>query len=172
MKNPFLILLSILTLQAGYSQTLRSILLEQIKTTHNNKDWFVPINASIEGLTADQASWNDGSGNHSIAQLTNHLIFWNLQQLAKMKGEKAPAFNGDNNETFSSVDKTTWESSVKRIDSVMIQLEKLLQTASESNLKKWATNFAHIATHNAYHTGQILYIRKEQHSWDEAKGVK
>ncbi|MEP7269213.1 MAG: hypothetical protein ABI844_16450 [Saprospiraceae bacterium] len=86
------------------TDTLRSILLEQLKTTHNNKDWFVPINQAIEGLTSEQASWTDGSGNHSIAQLTNHLIFWNQQQLSNFKGEKKGAFSGDNNETFSTVD--------------------------------------------------------------------
>src|SRR5215510_12508146 len=67
--------------------TLKSILLEQLKTTHNNKDWFVPANIAVQGLTAEQATWTDGKGNHSIGQLANHLVFWNLQVLAKFKGE-------------------------------------------------------------------------------------
>ncbi|MEP6937737.1 MAG: hypothetical protein ABI871_06680, partial [Chthoniobacterales bacterium] len=29
-----------------------------------------------------------------------------------------------------------------------------------------------ISTHNAYHTGQILYVRKLQGSWNPANGVK
>lgn len=29
-----------------------------------------------------------------------------------------------------------------------------------------------MGTHNAYHTGQIIYIRKQQGWWDEKKGVK
>ena len=33
--------------------TLRSILLEQLRTTHNEKDWFVPIDIAVEGLTAE-----------------------------------------------------------------------------------------------------------------------
>src|SRR5689334_13393405 len=45
--------------------TLRSSLLEQLRTTHDRKDWFVPANLAVEGLTAKQASWTDGSGNHS-----------------------------------------------------------------------------------------------------------
>ena len=31
--------------------TLKSILLEQLRTTHNQKDWFVPVNVALEGLT-------------------------------------------------------------------------------------------------------------------------
>jgi hypothetical protein len=39
-------------------------------------------------------------------------------------------------------------------------------------LKEWASNIAHIGAHNAYHTGQIISVRKLQGSWDAAKGVK
>jgi hypothetical protein len=31
--------------------TLKSILLEQLRTTHNQKEWFVPANTAVEGLT-------------------------------------------------------------------------------------------------------------------------
>jgi hypothetical protein len=31
---------------------------------------------------------------------------------------------------------------------------------------------AHAGAHNAYHIGQILYVRRLQGSWDPAKGVK
>jgi hypothetical protein len=72
--------------------TLRSILLEQLRTTHNEKDWFVPISVAVEGLTAEQASWKDGGGNHSVGQLTNHLLFWNKRELLKFKGEPEEKF--------------------------------------------------------------------------------
>ena len=67
--------------------TLRSILLDQLQTTHNKKDWFVDGNTAVAGLTPEQASWTDGKGNHSVGQLANHLVFWNRRSLAKFKGE-------------------------------------------------------------------------------------
>ena len=70
--------------------TLKGVLLEQLQTTHNKKDWFAPASVAVEGLTAEQASWSDGKGNHSIGQLAAHLVFWNRQQLAKFKGEQPP----------------------------------------------------------------------------------
>src|SRR5271169_5030613 len=76
--------------------TLKGVLLEQLRTTHNEKDWFVPANVAVEGITAEQAKWTDGSGNHSIGQLTNHLVFWNKQELAKFKGETPEKFSGNN----------------------------------------------------------------------------
>ena len=82
--------------QKDTAVSLKTILLEQLRTTHNVKDWFVPVDSAIAGLTAAQAMWKDSTENHSIAQLTNHLIFWNEQILAKFKGEKPATFNGDN----------------------------------------------------------------------------
>jgi hypothetical protein len=35
-----------------------------------------------------------------------------------------------------------------------------------------APTIANICTHNAYHIGQIVYVRKLQGSWNPDKGVK
>src|SRR4030095_13681036 len=106
MRKLIIILMAIAS-TAVYAQekkapTLKSILLEQLKTTHNVKDWFVPVNIAMEGLTPEQVKWTDGSGNHSIGQLASHLIFWNLQQLNSFKKLPQPAFDGNNDETFNS----------------------------------------------------------------------
>ena len=44
--------------------------------------------------------------------------------------------------------------------------------ADEAKLKSWAPTIANISTHNAYHTGQIIFVRKLQGLWDPEKGVK
>ncbi len=150
--------------------TLKSILLDQLRGTHDKEEWFVPVKIAIEGLTPEQATWKDDTDNHSIAQLVNHLIFWNQQQLAKFKGEKPAPFSGDNKETFS--DKASWETSVKQIDDVLKAWEKAIEDADEAKLSKWYSTIAKVSTHNAYHTGQIIYIRKMRRNWDPEKGVK
>jgi hypothetical protein len=152
--------------------TLRSILLEQLQTTHKTQDWFVPPSLAVAGLTAEQASWKDSSGNHSIGQLANHLVFWNTESLAKLTGKEPPKFSGDNNETFNNFDAKSWATTVAQLDTVMTEIEKFVETADEATLEKNASRIAHIGTHNAYHTGQIIYIRREKGWWDNAKGVK
>ena len=42
--------------QKDSTPTLKSILLEQLSTTHNVKDWFVPPVLAVQGLTAQQAA--------------------------------------------------------------------------------------------------------------------
>jgi uncharacterized damage-inducible protein DinB len=158
--------------QTPAAPTLKSILLEQLKSTHYIKDWFVPVDSAIAGLTAEQANWTDGKGNHSIAQLTNHLIFWDERSLIQFRGEKPGKYDGNNDETFATVDAKTWPATVKKIDEVLTQLEKVIEAADEAKLTKLYSTIAHISAHNAYHIGQILYVRKLQGVWDPSKGVQ
>jgi hypothetical protein len=152
--------------------TLRSSLLEQLRTTHNQKDWFVPIDVAVDGLTPDQANWKDSAGNHSVGQLTYHLLFWNARELAKFTGKPEGKFSGNNDETFTNFDAKQWADTVKQLDQVMTGLEKFVETTDDQTLQKFAPEIARIGTHNAYHVGQIVFVRKEQGSWNPEKGVK
>lgn len=176
MKN-LLVVFLLITITAVPAQntttpTLKSILLAQLHSTHDVKDWFVPANVALEGLTPEQAKWTDGSGNHSVGQLANHLIFWNMQQLLKFKNLPQPAFDGNNDETFNSFDSKNWKATVQRLDSVLTAIEKEVEAADDTKLQNWYNNLAHINTHNAYHIGQMIFVRKLQGSWDSNKGVK
>ncbi|HEV2118078.1 MAG TPA: DinB family protein [Terriglobales bacterium] len=152
--------------------TLKGILLEQLRSTHNKAEWFVPANTAVAGLTAEQASWTDGKGNHSVGQLVNHLIFWDRRNLEKFEGKPVEKYNGNNDETFTSFNSKQWSAAVKQLDEVMSEWENAVASADEGKLQSWYSIIAHIGTHNAYHIGQIIYVRKEQGSWNPANGVK
>jgi uncharacterized damage-inducible protein DinB len=177
MRHSFLLLALAFALPA-YSQdqkpnpTLKSILLEQLRSTHNKAEWFVPANTAVEGLTAEQASWTDGKGNHSVGQLAYHLVYWDRRSLQKFKGEVQDKFDGNNDETFNNFDAKKWDALVKQLDEVMTDWEKAVESADDVKLKDSYSEIAHIGTHNAYHIGQIVYVRKEQGSWNPEKGVK
>jgi uncharacterized damage-inducible protein DinB len=152
--------------------TLRGILLEALHDTHDQEDWFVPANVAVAGLTAEQAKWSPGAGNHSVGQLAYHLWYWNSRELADFKGEKLPPFDGNNNETFDNFTAAQWDDLVKKLNQVMTDWETVVQTADDATLAKNASLIMHVGEHNAYHIGQILYVRKLQGVWDPAKGVK
>jgi len=152
--------------------TLKGVLLEQLRTTHNAQDWFASGNTAIAGLTAEQARWTDGKGNHSVGQLTYHLVFWNKRGLLQFKGEKPAKFSGDNDETFNNFTAEQWADLVKQFDQVMTDWEKAVEAADDKKIAENASTIAHVGAHNAYHIGQIVFVRKEQGSWDPAKGVK
>jgi uncharacterized damage-inducible protein DinB len=170
-----LLVLSLLFQAYGQDQkatTLRAVLLEQLRTTHNQNDWFVSANVAVEGLTPEQASWTDGHGNHSIGQLANHLVFWNQRALAQFKGETPVKFSGNNDETFNNFDSKKWTATVQQLDEVLSAWEKAVEAADDQKLASSASLIAHIGTHNAYHVGQIIYVRKLQGAWNPEKGVK
>lgn len=152
--------------------TLRGVLLEELRTTHNQEDWFVPTGTAVAGLTADQANWSPGHGSHSVGQLTYHLWFWDTRSLERFTGEKLLPYSGNNDDTFNNFTAAQWDDLVKKLDQVMSDWETAVQNADDAKLAANASLIAHVATHNAYHIGQILYVRKLQGAWDPSKGVK
>jgi uncharacterized damage-inducible protein DinB len=152
--------------------TLRGVLLEQLHTTHDQEDWFVPASIAVAGLTADQARWSPGKGSHSVGQLAYHLWFWDTNSLARFKGEKPPAFDGNNDETFDNFTPAQWDDLVKKLNQVLTDWDTAVAAADDQKLADNASLIAHVGAHNAYHIGQILYVRKLEGAWDPSKGVK
>ncbi len=151
--------------------TLKSVLLQQLRDTHTNSNWFVCAKVAVAGVTPEQANWTDGKGNHSVGQLAYHIWFWNKRNLDQMKGEKVEKFSGNNDETFTKFDAKSWNETVQQLDAVLTDLEKVVENADEAKLQKIAPTIANISAHNAYHIGEIVTVRKEQGSWDPSKGV-
>lgn len=188
-----LVVIALLAVPAfGFAQSpqtkpmdLRAVLLSQLHSTHDKAEWFVPVDTAVAGLTAEQARWVPKAGGmdaksaqmHSAAQLVAHLIYWNENALATIQRQKPAAYSGNNEDTFVGYDVNQitaqqWTALVARLDHVMSGLEQWVQTASDADLAKGANAVAHVGTHNAYHIGEIVYVRKLQGSWNPEKGVK
>jgi hypothetical protein len=152
--------------------TLRGVLLAQLRTTHDQEEDFVPASVAVAGLTAEQAKWSPGTGQHSVGQLTYHIWFWDSDSLAEFKGEKRPVFSGNNDDTFNNYNPAQWDDLVKKLNQVQTDLETAVENADDEKLAKNASLIARVSAHNAYHIGQILYVRKLESAWDPSKGVK
>jgi len=151
--------------------TMKELLLQELHETHDRKDWFVSAREATAGLTAEQAAWTDGKGNHSVGQLLYHLAFWNDDALARLKGSPH-SFNGANDDTFNKYDPKDWEATVKKFNDGMTEIEKIVENADDAKLATIAPLVAHICTHNAYHIGEMVVVRKLQGSWNPENGVK
>lgn len=149
--------------------TLKSILLQELRETHNEKGWFISEKEAVAGLTGEQAAWSDGN-NHSVGQLVQHLNYWNAAALAKFRHQSS-ATTSDNTTTFA-FDPRQWDATQKEFDRVMTDIEQFVQAADEATLAKIAPSVARIGEHNAYHIGEMVTSRKKQGSWDPENGVK
>ncbi len=149
--------------------TLKTVLLQELRETHNEKAWFVSEKEAVAGLSPEQAAWNDGK-NHSVGQLVQHLNFWNSSNLARLKHQPAPKVT-DNDTTFA-FDPNQWDQTLKEFDRVMGELEQFVESADDATLAKIAPTVARIAQHNAYHIGEMVTSRKKQGTWNPENGVK
>jgi hypothetical protein len=157
---------------ADSTEYLRALLIADLRSTHNQPQWFMPLSTAIAGLTPEQAKWvpTNSSGkinpnaNHSVGMIANHILFWNANALAQLKGE--PTTNpSTNDETFNDFNPAKWAKTVRDLEAVMTSLEELVQKSDPATLLRIAPTIERISTHTAYHTGQIFYVRKLQGSW-------
>lgn len=149
--------------------TLKSLLLQELRETHNQKNWFVSEKEAAGGLTAEQADWSDGK-NHSVGQLVEHLNYWNGANLAGLK--KQPVKKVDNNDDTFNFDPKNWDAAQQQFDKIMTEWEDFIQSADDAMIARIAPNVARIAQHNAYHIAEMVTSRKKQGSWNPETGVK
>jgi hypothetical protein len=155
--------------QANSGSSLKTVLLQELRETHNEKNWFVSQKEAVAGLTPEQAAWSDGK-NHSVGQLVQHLNYWNAANLAQLKHQPARKV-GNNDETFD-FDPKQWNAVLKEFDQTMGDLEQFVHSRDDAALQSIAPTIARIAQHNAYHIGEMVTSRKKQGSWNPETGVK
>ncbi|MBZ0204547.1 MAG: DinB family protein [Ignavibacteria bacterium] len=161
----------------------KEFILEQLGVCRHKKNgWSTPLSDAIRGLSAEDAVKHSAGDTHSVYQIVNHLIFWNERWLMRLKGEVPPKMEIENPETFSKsdIDETKWKEDVKKLDTILTGFEERLKAMSETDLSKeafegygasWYDMFVQTIIHNAYHTGQIVQLRKLQGTWDPEFGV-
>ncbi|MCL6633235.1 MAG: DinB family protein [Alicyclobacillus herbarius] len=152
----------------------RELMLALLDFRHDHEAGFVPLMAAVEGLTAEQASWRPDVHSHSIWQLVNHITFWNEYILQRMRGLTKAGTEIDNEQTFGDpgnpMDDAAWQQTIERADRVYRELRKAVADANESDLDQAFDDqgtplkvvLGDIAMHDAYHIGQIMYVRKLQ----------
>ena len=154
--------------------TAKELLIDQYNACYDDQNWFVPLTKAIEGLTAEQATWNDGSSNHSILQLVHHLIFWNERYLLRFKELPLPEVKKSDEDPTFEINVKDWDLTLKKLNEVFSELRDAFKNANEEKMESspykdrfdpWYSILENINIHNAYHIGQIVYVRKAQGSW-------
>jgi uncharacterized damage-inducible protein DinB len=158
---------------------MKEVLLYQLKAACNQADWFVPLKTAIEGITPPQAAAKHNPQNNSIEEIVHHLIYWNELYLDRFKDPGFSFSEISNDETFKNSLGLTWEEARKKINHVFDEWINCISDSEDAMLnstipnkgKTWAVMISNLISHTAYHTGQIITLRKEHNCWDTAKGV-
>nr|WP_154893097.1 DinB family protein [Paenibacillus xylanexedens] len=159
--------------------TALDVLVIQKEDTWDQCNWIVPLSKAIEGLTAEQAAWIPPSGGLSIWQLVNHMYYYNERILERLQDRAPSTPAAESNEaTFGKpgdpLDQVGWSQLVERTTKLAKQLHNNLVTLQDSRLEEayldseqnWAQTLARWVLHDAYHSGQIVLLRRQQGSWN------
>lgn len=152
----------------------KDVLSDQLLANANDPSWYIPFSDSIENLSEEEAFWKPTEDSHSIAEIVQHLLYWNeAWQIRYQKShvDAVPSI-GNNNKSFIVSENKKFNDLKERLLEVLLQWQDLLtEEKVESDVNgfrvsaKWWQILGNVSTHNAYHIGQIIYIRKLQKSW-------
>lgn len=128
--------------------------------------WAVGWRASLEGLTAKQASWSPpnapgvggGSGTrHSIWQNVLHMCFWREDCLRRLTDPAKPtdaAVAAGNFPVVSDTSEEAWTAVKARFAETQVAISNALITPEVDT-----SRLRYMVPHDCYHMGQINLIR-------------
>lgn len=153
----------------------KDLLSDQLLANANDPSWYDPFSDSVKNLSEEQAFWKPDENCNSIAEIVQHLLYWNETWQTRYKKSHVNAVPsiGDNNKSFVIPENENFSHLKERLLEVLLQWQGLLtEEKLESEVNgfpvpaKWWEIIGNVATHNAYHIGQIIFIRKLQKSWE------
>ena len=151
----------------------KDVLCDQLLANANDPSWYVPFSESVQNLTEAQAFWKVSEESNSIAEIVQHLLYWNKTwQTRYIENSVLAVPNVEGNDsTFTIENNKTFAKLQQQLLEVLLHWQKILtEQQLESEVQgyfhaKWWQVLSNVTTHNAYHIGQIIYIRKIQKSW-------
>lgn len=156
--------------------------LELLKEIHgftwDQEEWFLPLAKALEGIGPAEAAWQPPGGGNSIWQILRHLNYYNERDLRRLTVRPEDAAPPNNTATFADpgdpADAEGWRAAVAKAHEIAEGFTRLLaelpdrdpaQPLARGTLGERLPVLPHIFVHNAYHTGQIVMLRKMQQAW-------
>jgi uncharacterized damage-inducible protein DinB len=153
------------------------LLLHGWDSCYEKEDWYPPLTDALKELTAEQANWRPvGEHVNTIWENVHHLIFYKERLLKRMTGEESDYPEGlTNDDTFivGITSEGNWQETLARLKSVHQGIRAQIADWKKEDFEYVYPNRTHsvgrwvnsLISHDAYHSGQIIFIRKLQGSW-------
>jgi uncharacterized damage-inducible protein DinB len=152
----------------------KNVLASQLLANANDPSWYVSFQQAVEGVSEEEANWKPNEECNSIAELVWHLLYWNKTWQARFEKGHVNAVPpiGDNDKSFVIPETYTFSVLKEELLDVLLGWQELLTEENSVSPVQgfpepayWWEILGNATTHNAYHIGQIVYVRKIQKSW-------
>lgn len=134
--------------------------------THGKNFWQASLLKQIEGLNMQQALYKPSPERHGIWQIVRHIAYWKYWALTYLNENKKLNAKEDNWAPMPEVQKEdTWQEEIANLkklnDDCISSAEKLGDEIFSSGDER-IVFFRQLLYHDAYHTGQIGFLRAMQ----------
>ena len=155
---------------------VKTVLLDQLLANANDGSWYLPFSEAVDGLTESEAFWKPDDSSHSIAEIVQHLIFWNETWQVRYKENQVNAVPlvQHNADTFLVRSDESFLQLKEKLVHALLQWQELIDhdrltspVNGFSEKAEWWSILSNTATHNANHIGQMIYIRKMRKHQDD-----
>jgi len=153
--------------------TIRELLQQNWQYTMDTEDWSPPLSVALDGVDHTLALWKPvGAAGNSIWETVNHLTYYKERLLHRLQGLPKWPDAADNDATFTvtASGEEEWQKAVAKLKAIHASLLEEIAKLTEAQLNGADStvtpqSFMSLILHDAYHTGQIILVRKLQGSW-------
>ena len=155
----------------------KDILLQGWDFTYDIEGWYPPLKDALQDVDHEMASCKaEGRASNTIGELVNHLLYYKKRFLYRLENRTWPVKINTNDDTFFIEDYSTpsnWKNLTQELASVHNGIREKLAHLKDEDLDAARPNdpvdrqILDLILHDAYHTGQIILIRKLYGSWPE-----
>jgi uncharacterized damage-inducible protein DinB len=162
----------------GLRMSKKEMILDQLAVCRNVDSWIKPLSTALEGLNLEEVVWKPNAASNSISEITSHLLFYNDRWLKRFKGEPVgdgPELNSSTFRTLGGLTESSWQHHITELDAGLEAWQRAIEASTEEQLHGsipefpeeavWWEVLSNLCTHNTYHIGQIIYIRKALGNW-------
>lgn len=150
----------------------KDVLLRIWDIANQTESWYAPVQKALENVDAAQAVWKpeDLAEFNSIQEITHHLLYYKARFLSRLTHSDFEHL-ADNEATFVAGLSMGWKEVREELQKTNSEIMEYLLTLQDADLDRLQPKEAiglqvmDLATHDAYHAGQIVLIRKLQGAW-------
>jgi uncharacterized damage-inducible protein DinB len=149
---------------------------ELLHKAHADDPWHGPsVTDTLQGVTAEQAAAHPVPGAHSIWELVLHLAAWQGEAVRRLEGN-APAMPQEGDwPAVGDPSETAWRQAREHLEAAQNRLLETLARLTDADLDRpggslsdralgtgvtYRTMVVGLLQHAAYHSGQIVILRK------------